>query len=278
MSGPQDAPEAPLLRLPRFDWERVVKRLPIPFQLKGFALLLATWADTDGTRVRPGAPRLIAITGASASTIARWTKQLRDLGLLEVTRRGGGRAGSGTATEYRLAAPADVLTTPGLLTADEMPARRAAAPDSDVTHVTSQSPVDNQEPESVDNSDSDVIQVTSHSDVPEPIEMSYPATPDGLRCHIRPIEMSPGRPTTSHTNHLNPPTNGLVSTATTDRANGSAVDNPDFDSAPATPADAAGPNHEPLADRCSHRFRRALRADGQPTCALCRREVRAVSA
>lgn len=276
-NGADDAGDA-LLPVPRFDWERLVKRLPMAMDLKGFALLLATWADPDGTRVRPGEDRLVAVTGWSKSTIARRTRQLRELGLLEVTRRGGGRGGAGSATVYRLAARPDVLATPGLLPPDEMPSHRAPATDSPVTQVTAQSPVDKDDPRSVDNPESPVIQVTGQSEPVEPIEMSDQGLAGGMRCQIRPIEMSPGRRTTNHTNHLTPPTNGLLSTETTDRANAFGVDNPDFDDGfgdgLATPADAAGPPE----DRCSHRLRRALRDDGQPTCALCRRDRRSVSA
>lgn len=123
----------------------------MPEALKGFALILATFADPDGTRVRPGIPSLRAITGKSSRTVQDRLTDLHDrLGFLILTRRGGGRGGSGRANEYRLAIPADLLERVGLIGIDEQsPATTVAgqSPESPATAIAGQShlsPVDNQ--------------------------------------------------------------------------------------------------------------------------------------
>lgn len=142
----------------RFEWERVVRRIVMPKAVKFLALVLATYADGDGTRVRPGVDALIEDTESSDATVRRQLKQLRDkYGLIEQTRRGGGRGGKGKTNDYRLVIPPDLLDrcevrAPGERRRVHLTAVRTAAPgpvdnpQSSVTQVTGQSgpsPVDN---------------------------------------------------------------------------------------------------------------------------------------
>jgi hypothetical protein len=105
------APVRVLVPLGRFDWERVVRdwpmTKPMTQKVKLVALVAATYADRDGTRVRPGEHRLADSCGMGGSTARRFLAVVIELGLLEQVRRGG----NGMATEYRLTAPAADLPT-----------------------------------------------------------------------------------------------------------------------------------------------------------------------
>lgn len=103
----------------RYDWERLVRRLRVAPNVKFTAQTLASYGDRDGTRIRPGNKRLAAVTGYEERTIVRALTQLRILGLIEVSRRGGGRHGKGRATEYRLTIPSDLVDRVPLLDPDE---------------------------------------------------------------------------------------------------------------------------------------------------------------
>ncbi|WP_143264230.1 hypothetical protein [Amycolatopsis kentuckyensis] len=169
----------------RFEWERVIRRIPLPQGVKLLALVLATYADADGSRVRPGLDLLVSDTGQSKATVKRGLAQLRDdLGVLELVSRGGGRGGQGKAATYRLAFPHDLLDRVEL----------APIPgDSELTEVSSQSP------------ESELIQVSHEND----FQGSNPATSDGMRAQIDQLRAHPGEPL--------PPTSP---TTTTDQPSG----------------------------------------------------------
>ena len=115
----------PVTPMGRFEWERILRRIDdqrVPFYLKGFGLLLATYGDADGSNIRPGDPRLIAVTGKSDATVRRWRDILVRLGLLEQAHRGGGTGKAARASSYRLTVPDDLLESVGMLDPDERPA------------------------------------------------------------------------------------------------------------------------------------------------------------
>lgn len=128
---------------PRYEWERLVRRIKMPASNKLLALVLATYADPDGSRVRPGNEVLAAVTGQSERTVKRNLASLRELGLLAIARRGGGRAGVGKTTEYQLTIPMDLLERAELLAPGD---RRLKAVDSPVDNPNEGTPV---APESV---------------------------------------------------------------------------------------------------------------------------------
>lgn len=179
----------------RFEWERIIRRAVIPGPQKLLALTLATYADGDGSRVRPGIDLLAAVTCTSEKTVRRHLDAIRRLGLLQVVARGGGRGGKGKTTQYQLVIPVDLLERVELLTPGER--REPTSRDDQAADEHHERPVDN--------SDSEVTQTTSHSgqaatndrsygDRPMPIERSFPRN-----------ERSPRRPTTNHlTNHKRP--------------------------------------------------------------------------
>ncbi|MRH86034.1 hypothetical protein GFY24_00895 [Nocardia sp. SYP-A9097] len=106
-----------LVPVGRFDWERWIKRLPLTPKDKFMALMLATYADEDGSRVFPGTKELMAVMCLSSPTVKRQLSTLRELGLIELVSRA--NRYQGLADEYRLTVPANVTETPGLLAPDE---------------------------------------------------------------------------------------------------------------------------------------------------------------
>jgi helix-turn-helix protein len=104
----------------RFDWERVIRRATIlDFTDKGIALLLATFADYDGTRIFPGTQRLIAVSGRSKSVVLRSVRKLRDHGLIERVEERGKNGRKGDFDLYRLTIPVDCLGRLRLLDPDD---------------------------------------------------------------------------------------------------------------------------------------------------------------
>jgi hypothetical protein len=93
----------------RYEWERVIKSLPLPSGAKHVALNAATYADAKGGAIFPGNERTVADTGLSDSTVRRAFALLRDVGLLERIVEGRAAGRRGIADEYRMAIPDDVL-------------------------------------------------------------------------------------------------------------------------------------------------------------------------
>ncbi|CAM2953418.1 winged helix-turn-helix domain-containing protein [Skermania piniformis] len=100
----------------RFAWERVVRRVRMPKAHKYLGLVLATYADADGSSIRPGVDRLARVTDTSTATVKRGLAWLREAGFVERTRQGNRWAKS--ADEYRLTVPPDVLDM-DILSVDE---------------------------------------------------------------------------------------------------------------------------------------------------------------
>jgi hypothetical protein len=231
----------------RFEWERIVRRIVMPERVKFLALLLATFADGDGSRIRPGLDQIAAMMGRSKATTKRNMAVLRsEYGLLEEIARGGGRGARGRASEYRLVVPEDLLERVELLDPDG--SRRETgltqvSPESLETGLTVLSPVMESTP--VDNPVTGLTRVSPVSDgnheywaqiTPFPNKLGSFQTLTGLTLHEPlPVQDQPPKRTTT---------------------------NPD----PARP---------PLgrAAKCEHGLSARRRKDGTPTCALCRRET-----
>jgi hypothetical protein len=107
-----DKEETELFATDRFEWERIVRRVQMPGTTKLLALVLATYADKDGTRVRPGVERLALVMCCNEKTVDRAFKTLRHLGLVKLTKRGNRHAKE--ADEYRLTIPSTLLSQPML--------------------------------------------------------------------------------------------------------------------------------------------------------------------
>ncbi|MFE7799051.1 helix-turn-helix domain-containing protein [Nocardia sp. NPDC057440] len=100
----------------RFEWERIIRRLRIPAKDKYLALMLATYAESDGSRVFPGVDRLALVMCTGTATVKRQLATLRDLGLVERVKQGNRHAG--LADEYRLTIPLNLSDFP-MLTPEE---------------------------------------------------------------------------------------------------------------------------------------------------------------
>lgn len=119
--GEATMPAAPVDLQPcsRFEWERVLRRtLGLGIKTKGVGLVLASFGDADGTRIRPGFPRLSACCEMGESSCRRHVDKLRSLGMVLRVRNGGGR--NRLAAEYRLTIPANMLEVATLLDPDEI--------------------------------------------------------------------------------------------------------------------------------------------------------------
>nr|WP_271189789.1 helix-turn-helix domain-containing protein [Dactylosporangium matsuzakiense] len=90
-------PEKPWLTLR--SWIEVVRRARLGRTTKAVALMMATYADSDGTRVFPGVARLAVDCELTYNVVQTSLRKLRAAGLIEVVRQASRR---GYADEYRL--------------------------------------------------------------------------------------------------------------------------------------------------------------------------------
>ncbi len=105
----------------RNDWERTMRRVRADKPAtQHVAFVLATWADPDGSRVRPGIARLVLVTRLSERTVRRALEWLRDEEFILKVKHGNRHARE--ADEYRLSIPSDIFErwdSPDWLTPDE---------------------------------------------------------------------------------------------------------------------------------------------------------------
>lgn len=178
----------------RFEWERAVYRIVLPDLHGRLVGLLAHHASPDGTNVRPGHALLAAMTRRSERTIIRALNDFRAWGLIQQTRRGGGRGGTGKTTEYRLTLPLDFLDRFELINPDPKP--RPESGDTQMSPQSPESPVDNN-PTPVDNRSDPVDHKPPTVDNPLD-ENDFQVTKTGVS---EPIEVTPGCRTTTHRDH-----------------------------------------------------------------------------
>ncbi len=95
----------------RFDWERTVRRIVMPSSLKStklVALMLATYADADGSSIYPSVERLANVCQLGRSTVSNSLKWLRDDAfLIHRHHHGGNKGGRKLADVYQLCRPND---------------------------------------------------------------------------------------------------------------------------------------------------------------------------
>lgn len=176
----------------RYEWERLVRRARLPKPVKLLAFVLATYADPDGSRVRPGLPVLASVTGDSERNVRRLLALLVDeLGLLRQVARGGGRGGKGRASVYRLTIPVDLLDRLEMLSPEDS---LSDSPDIQVSSQSDASLVDNP----VDNSVSPDTQMSSQSEVENDFQGTSHAGFGGLTGHSESIDRTSGCPPTTH--------------------------------------------------------------------------------
>lgn len=267
----------------RFEWERVVRRLGLPMRLKLVALTLATYADKDGSRVRPGVNALAAVTGQGESTVRRLLAALRESGLIEQVSRGGGRAGHGKATEYRLTLPADVDGLV-LLPPSEVSPLPMASGQSDAAPLPRESAETNAEPLAQESAQSELSPV-DHPETPLAIEsgdcgqspvdntVSALAQESGETEKREPIDRSEN----TVSNGLTARYDGLTARSS-ERLPDQEHQPPKSDQPcspdPTQPQTAREPDPNPIELRprnCAHGLPAHRDATGNPTCPLCRR-------
>lgn len=251
----------------RFEWERVVRRADLPMRLKLVALTMATYADSDGSRVRPGVDALAAVTGQGESTVRRLVTALRESGFLELVARGGGRAGRGRAAEYRLTLPSDVTGLLRLSPAEDSPLHMESAQpevsplavqsaqcgqstDSPLVQESAQSG-----PSPVDNSESPLALVSAQSETPQPIDRSENTVTDRLTARYDELTARSSERLPSHL-HQPPKSDQPSGHHPTQQPTARDTD----------------PNSIELRPRnCAHGLPAHRDATGNPTCPLCRR-------
>lgn len=104
-----------------FTWRRIIRRCRLGASTKLVAAVLADYANPDGTRIRPGNERLVAVTELSDKTVRKALDRLRDLGLIDRVFEGSKMGRRGLADEYRLALPDDLMDRVEMLDPDEKP-------------------------------------------------------------------------------------------------------------------------------------------------------------
>lgn len=103
-------PQRRLVTIGRFEWEKIIRRLVVPQKLravKTVALMAATYANSDGTRVYPGERRLAEVCQLSERTVRDALGWLRDNGLIFRHSRGSNLGRQAMADRYQLCSPED---------------------------------------------------------------------------------------------------------------------------------------------------------------------------
>lgn len=144
--------------------------LAVPWPTKSFGLLLASYADKNGTNVHPGEEHLARVTGLTARSVRLHLTALRETYyLIERTDRGSASGRRALADDYRLVMPDDVTTRIGFIPGEQ--ARRPAESPAGLQDQLPIEPVDNSpitgNPLPVDNSDHRKLTSGDQSGTPE---------------------------------------------------------------------------------------------------------------
>lgn len=223
-------------------------------QRKLAALIMSSYADNDGTDIHCGVALLAADMDASYRTAQRHLAWLRDVGLIELVKRGNRRRN--LADEYRLILGPDVMEhvevpdpTQYRELRDNLRAARHGSTDQTPSMVTS-----NQH-------DRTSSLVTSNHPEPPHNQTSALVTSD------RPIgrQNEPDWTSPKVSPHL--PYTPPLGTTTSPKTVGEDLRT----EAAAGRARAPAPKPD-FSSRCEHGLTRAARGDGRPACALCRVE------
>jgi hypothetical protein len=91
-------------------WTDVVRRARLGRTVKAVAMVLATYADSDGTRVHPGLARVAWEAEVNYNTAQQALAKLREVQLIQLVRKSGRKGGRRRdADEYRLILGEDVM-------------------------------------------------------------------------------------------------------------------------------------------------------------------------
>jgi hypothetical protein len=238
------------------EWTDLVRRARLGKTTKYVALMLATYADyRNGCRIRPGRSRLAWESEVDKKTVTKSLAELVRVGLIEVVRLPHGRDG---AAEYRLIIGPDVLEHVDVPSPAEAVvgigrlAEKGRGP-SDATRGTGHV-------EPMDNRGRDPWDGPRLEDQPDESRPVPGATSGETRPVLDPRRDPPRPPHHPWTYTQTPSPNSgedLCTAVTPTRATG-----PDQDPIP-----------PPMPERCTHGLTSRRRADGLPSCAICRREA-----
>jgi hypothetical protein len=244
------------------EWNALVRRARISDRQKLAALTVSTYADADGTGIILSVARFAVDLDVSYSTARRFLTWLREVGLLEMTRAGNRR--KGTASEYRLIIGTGVLDHIEVLSPTDLKAFADGKREAERSHTRTRTERKRKADQRshgmsvekpADEVDSEPDQRSPKPSVKAPINAQ---TDHDQRSPLDDL----------HTFPYAPSRQDLPSRA----------DDEDLGT------DVTGPrasHEEPTSDssprpkKCTHGLGGGLRTDGQPECALCRREQRA---
>jgi hypothetical protein len=130
--------------------------LAVPWPTKSLGLLLASYADKNGTNIHPGEEHLARVTGLTVRSVRAHLTALRETYcLIERTDRGSAGGRRAIADDYRLVMPDDVTIRIGFIPGEQAkrPAESPAGlqdqlpiePVDNARNTGSQFPVDNQD-------------------------------------------------------------------------------------------------------------------------------------
>lgn len=108
---PQDGLALPdLSPIGRFEWERALRGWHLPPSTKLVGLVLATYANQDGSSIRPTQAQVARDTGLGVRAVRKHLAVLRDdLSVIERTHRGSSSGRVNYADVYRLVVPDDLF-------------------------------------------------------------------------------------------------------------------------------------------------------------------------
>lgn len=238
-------------------WTDLIRRARLGPSTKAVAMMLANYADSDGSRVFPGIGRLVVECELGYKTVQRALQTLRAAGLIERTRHGGGRGRGRRADEYRLIIGPDLLEHIKVLSPsevkDEIDRQRSPSPRTEDTYA----------PEFLDE--------TEDSGAPE-IGPDEAKNSGHLRGSVR-----------KNSGHLSPKT--AVTEVPGDPPPISTTGSQLLPTTPETIFVRPSPSRareavaeDPLPSRCVHGLAARRLTNGTSSCALCRREAHLVEA
>jgi hypothetical protein len=103
----------------RYEWERLMRRVRLKPMTKYVGMLLAQYANTDGTNAFPSVAKLARVGCISERTVRTGLTELREFGLIKRVQKGGMRGTQAIPDVHTLTIPVDFLDRFDLLTPGE---------------------------------------------------------------------------------------------------------------------------------------------------------------
>lgn len=250
------------------EWTDVVRRAQLGRTTKYVALMLATYADyANGRRAYPGLARLCVACELSYNTVKAALRALREAGLVELVAAANSR---GQADEYRLILAEDVLERIAVATPAAMDVEIERLRQSRRGVYSPRLPEDLRTTGRT--AETDLRTSARTAENPETADLrtsAWPADPKPADQMTTRRSESADQMTNSLRTSARPPTTHLPNTLTTshyDEELRTAVTHTRAREADQDP-------NSSLPERCPHGLASRLRADGKPSCAICRRDA-----